>query len=85
MEGGKINALVNTYLHRVSDPSPCHAASYSSKLNRKLQPLHSLRLCSQISVFLGYICLYIVENSRIDPNGFVASNMDKFLDSTSES
>lgn len=87
MEGGKINALVNTYLHRVSDPSPCHAASYSSKLNRKLQPLHSCNSVRKFadSVFLRYICLYIVENSRIDPNGFVASNMEKFLDSTRES
>lgn len=55
MEGGKINALVNTYLHRVSDPSPCHAASYSSKLNRKLQPLHS---CDSARKFLYFSDTY---------------------------
>lgn len=55
MEGGKINALVNTYLHRVSDPSPCHAANYSSKLNRKLQPLHS---CDSARKFLYFSDTY---------------------------
>lgn len=54
MQRGKINALVNTYLHRVSDPLPCQP---SSKLNRKLEPLLAI-----LPIYFSMI--YILNNGK---------------------